>query len=76
LDKELEKYYENQFDLFLHVGWKDFLEDAQRLKDSLPGISQIKGVEQLEYTKGQLDILDWLLGRKKMVDDAYEALQE
>jgi hypothetical protein len=76
VDKELEKYYEAQFSLFLEPGWKDFLEDIQRAKDALPKLKEIKGAEQLSLVQGQLDILDWILERKNLVETAYKDIKE
>lgn len=76
MDKELEQYYEGQFSLFLMPEWKVFLEDVQRVKDALPNLKVIKGVEQLNYVQGQLDILDWVLERKNLMETAYKDLTD
>jgi hypothetical protein len=76
MDKELERYYESQFDLFLETGWKDFLDDVKRAKEALPKLKEIKGAEQLSFVQGQLDILDWVLERKNLVETAYKDLKE
>ena len=36
-----ESYYENYLDLFLHDGWKQFVEESQQLIDSY-NIEEIK----------------------------------
>jgi hypothetical protein len=76
VDKELEKYYEGQFDLFTQPAWKDFLDDVGKLKDSLPTIKNVSGVEQLKFVQGQLDILDWILDRKNLFETAFKSLTE
>jgi hypothetical protein len=75
MDRQLEKYYEAQFDLFLTQGWKDFTEDVKRLKESLPTIEQVSP-ENLRFVQGQIDILNWLLDRKNLVETAYKDLKE
>lgn len=76
MDKELEQYYEAQFSLFLEAGWIDFLKDVERLKSSLPKLKEIKGAEQLSFVQGQMDILDWVIERKNLVETAYKDLKE
>ena len=35
VDEDIRKYYENQFDLFAHPGWRDLLEDLEELYKSV-----------------------------------------
>ncbi len=51
-----ESYYENYLDLFLHDGWKQFVEESQQLVDSY-NIEEIKNEQDLFFVKGQLNIL-------------------
>lgn len=51
-----ESYYENYLDLFLHDGWKQFVEEYQQLIDSY-NIEEIKNEQDLFFVKGQLNIL-------------------
>jgi len=52
LSPEDEKYYENYLDLFLHAGWKQFVEEAEELLDSYV-IEDIKDEIDLAFVKGQ-----------------------
>jgi hypothetical protein len=76
LDTELEKYYEGQFDLFLTKGWKDILEDLQKLRASISDITTVADAQTLHYRQGQIDIIDLLLNRKAACDKAYEELKD
>lgn len=71
---ELQKYYENQFNLFIQEGWKDLLEDFENIKKSINDLSTVADEQTLFYRKGQLDILDLLLQRKTMCEKTYEEL--
>lgn len=75
MEQSLSKYYEQQFALFIHPGWKDLLEDLERLKTSINDLSAVKTPDDLWYRKGQLDILDLLLNRRKTCEEVYEGLQ-
>jgi|TARA_Y100000033_G_C2655565_1_gene66952 hypothetical protein len=52
LSPEDEKYYENYLDLFLHDGWKQFVNEAQELLNSYV-IEEIKDEKDLAFVKGQ-----------------------
>lgn len=71
---DLQKYYENQFNLFIQEGWKDLLEDFENIKKSINDLSTVADEQTLFYRKGQLDILDLLLQRKTMCEKTYEEL--
>lgn len=75
MEKSLQLYYDQQFDLFIQPGWKDLLEDFERLKASINDLSAVKTPDDLWYRKGQLDILDLLINRKKTCEEVYEGLQ-
>ena len=75
MNPELQQYYEEQFSLFSQQGWKDLTEDLQKLRDSIDDLSAVKDSNDLWYRKGQLDILDLLINRKKMCEKVFEELQ-
>jgi len=75
MEQSLTKYYEEQFSLFATQGWKDLSEDLQKLKDSINDLSAVKDPDDLWYRKGQLDILDLIINRKKMCEKVFEELQ-
>lgn len=52
MSPEDDKYYENYLDLFLHDGWKQFVNEAQELLDSYV-IEDIKDENDLAFIKGQ-----------------------
>lgn len=74
MSPELEKYYEARFSMFLTTGWKDLIEDVEQIKKAVKGVEELSSVEELYFAKGQLDILNWLLGIKAASEQAYEEL--
>lgn len=75
MDKELEKYYTERFSMMSTIGWKELIEDVQGLKDTYENLSTIKGVDDLYFRKGQLDIINWLLNLKDVSELAFEGLK-
>ena len=74
IDKELQTYYENRFELFSTAGWQDLMEDAQKLFDSLNQVLPIQTEADLHLKRGQLDILNWILSLKNVSEQSYEQL--
>jgi hypothetical protein len=75
MDKELQKFYEEAFSMMATLGWKDFMEDIQKVKTNYNDLSTVADTQELYFRKGQLDILNWLLGLKGSYEKTYEDLQ-
>lgn len=76
LNKELEDYYLNRFELTSLQGWKDLIEDAMKMREAYANIGGISTIEGLHYKKGQIDILDWLISLRSVSEEAYKQLQD
>lgn len=74
IDKKLQQYYENRFSMMSTEGWKDLMEDAQAMFNSLNHVLSIQNETDLMVKKGQLDLLQWLLSLKPASEQAYEQL--
>jgi hypothetical protein len=75
LAPNLQKYYEESFNMMATQGWADLLEDLNKLKDSLNNLSLVTDTQDLFFRKGQIDILDLILKRKDTCEQVYEELQ-
>ena len=73
---ELQKYYDEQFNLMSSVGWKDLMEDFKKLRDELDNIRTAKDAQELHFRQGQLDILDLILNRRQTCEEVYDQLKE
>lgn len=71
---ELQKYYEARFDMMASQGWKDLIEDIQAMATAYDKVERIKEVEDLYFTKGQLDILNWVINLQETSSEAYKEL--
>jgi hypothetical protein len=74
IDKELQKYYEDRFNLFSTPGWQDLMDDAQKMFDALNQVLPIQNEAELHLKRGQLDILNWILSLKSVSEQSYEQL--
>ena len=73
---DLQKYYEETFDMMATKGWKMLMEDLQKIKTTVNELSTVADAQSLFNRQGQLDILNLLLNRKEACETAYESLQE
>lgn len=76
MDKELQKYYDDRFSMFVTPGWKDLLEDLQTMLEQYEDITKIGDEQTLWYRKGQVDILQYLLSLKAITEKTFEELQD
>ena len=71
---DLQKYYENRFEMMGSQAWKDLLIDIDSMIESLNNISVIPDEKTLMFRKGELSILTWLKNLKEVSERAYEEL--
>jgi hypothetical protein len=72
---DLQKYYEETFNTMSTEGWKYLIEDFEEIKASLNDLSTVTDTQTLYFRKGQLDILELVLGRKAVCEKVFEDLQ-
>jgi hypothetical protein len=73
---ELQKYYEDRFDLFSRRGWFDLMEDVDLMLEAMNNVSTIADEKSLQFRKGEISILVWLKTLKGVSERAYEDLNE
>jgi hypothetical protein len=76
LDKELERYYNNRFDLCASVGWKELLEDLTEARNKYARIENINNVEDFWRNKGKVEILDYILNLKEISEKVYQEIKD
>jgi hypothetical protein len=72
---DLQKYYEETFNTMSTKGWEFLIEDFEEIKASLNDLSTVTDTQSLYFRKGQLDILELVLGRKAVCEKVFEELQ-
>jgi hypothetical protein len=74
MDKALQKYYEDRFSMMASDGWKDFIEDVEKIVDAYNNVRSLKSSDDLYKRQGQLDILYWVLDLKQESEAAWKEL--
>ena len=72
---EEEKYYENYFDLFNTVGWKQLVNEIQEIHSSYL-LETLNTVEDLYKAKGEREVLARVLNFQNGIEAAYASLKE
>lgn len=73
MDKELETYYNNYFELFLTEGWKQLVTDLENNIKSF-NVSSLKDSEELFKAQGSLNVLYSLANLESTIKNAYEEI--
>ena len=76
MDKDLQEYYEARFDMMASKGWKDLMEDVDKMSIQYNNLFEVSDEAGLNFKKGQIDILLWLLSLKETSEQAWMELQE
>ena len=76
ISPELQKFYEEAFSMMATQGWQDLMEDILKVKNSYDKLSSVTETHNLDFRRGQMDILNWLYGLKGSYEQTYRELEE
>ena len=74
--KKLQQYYEARFDMMSSKGWKDLQDDVERYIENTNDLLTTQSLEELNFRKGQLNILHWIRTLKQISEEAWEQFNE
>lgn len=69
---DVQKEFENYFDLFNHKGWKQLIEELTTQKTMLDAVLDVKDIDDLRVKQGQLYILNNLLSFDTSIENQYK----
>lgn len=75
MDQELQRYYDERFNMMATQGWQDLMEDLQKLLDQYQNIDNCGDTVTLEFRKGQVDILKYLINLEDLSEKTYEEIK-
>jgi len=73
-DQKLQQHYDAAFEMHASAGWNDLMEDAEETAARVGDVRNVTAEHSVEFRKGQLHVLDWLLKRKEFYEQAYDSL--
>ena len=74
MDKELQTYYEERFNMMSTKGYKDLLADVEVMIEERNNLMATQSLEDLNFRKGQLDVLHWIRTLEQLSEEAWEQL--
>jgi hypothetical protein len=74
MSPELQKYYEDRFSMMSSNAWKQLIEDLVEMRKQYENIRN-SDKDTIEFRKGQVDILDYIIGLEDLSEEAYEELK-
>ena len=74
MDKSLQEYYDNQFEMFNTQGWKDFKEDAKLELTNAKESSDLTCTtnDMWQYNRGQMSKLRALVNYENFIKQTYD----
>jgi hypothetical protein len=76
-DAELEKYFQDLFEMYPTAGWKRILEDMTRMREFINNLQTCVDAEEMHHRQGQLFIIDQILTHQDRSEAGHAlALQE
>ena len=75
MSPELQQYYEDRLSMMSTKAWKQLIEDLQVMLENYQDIRTCDK-DTIEFRRGQVDILDYMIGLKDLSEKAYEELNE
>jgi len=76
VDKELETYYNNFFDLFRNEGWKQLCTELVNNIEIINNVNLTKDEQDLFFRKGQLTVLSNLVNLEETINNNYKEIIE
>ena len=76
MDKELETYYNNYFDLFLTEGWKQLVGELSTNAQQVNSLETVKDEADMHFRKGQLNILANIINFESLIENAHKSIEE
>ena len=76
MNKELQTYYENRFEMMATTGWQDLLEDLEVMLKATNSLDGLQTEQQLHFRKGELSIMNWIKTLRESSTEVYEQLLE
>jgi hypothetical protein len=75
ISPELQQYYEDRLSMMSTKAWTQLVEDLLGMRTLYENIRTCDK-DTIEFRKGQVDILDYIIGLRDLSEKAYEELNE
>jgi len=76
VDKQLEQYFNNYFDLFGTDGWKQLMEELNNNALGVNNLQATKDSEDMYFRKGQLNVLASIINLQNTIEASHKEASE
>ena len=76
MDIELQRHYEDKFEMMSTRGWFDFIEEMTAILDATNQLNTVKNEQELYLAKGEMNILSLIINWKAASEATWRDLNE
>lgn len=76
MDRDLERYYEELFDLFSRPGWQHLVDELTKGREIYNDISSCSNEAELRIRQGRVMEIDFVTSFPDYVQEAFDGLKE
>lgn len=73
---EDQEYYESLFEMYSSDGWKNLMADLEEHKKHYMDIRNVSPNCPLDFQRGRLDEIEFLLNHEETMKQAYEEMKD
>lgn len=76
MDKELQDYFNNYFDLFASNGWQQFVQEINETLSSVNDLGAISDANEFFFRKGKVDVYRQIVAFKDLIEQSYKEYED
>ena len=76
MDVILQKYYEDRLSMCSTDAWKELMKDIEGMLKATDTLSSVTATASLDFRKGEVSMMRWMLSIADMSEEAYKGLQD
>ena len=76
MDVILQRYYEDRLNMCSTDPWKELMTDVAAMLKATDTLSSVSDTHSLDFRKGEVSMMRWMLSIADVSEAAYERLKE
>lgn len=76
MDVILQRYYEDRLNMCSTDPWKELITDIAAMLKATDTLSSVSDTHSLDFRKGEVSMMRWMLSIADVSEAAYERLKE
>ena len=75
MDVILQKYFEDRLSMCSTDAWRELMKDVEGMLKATDTLSSVTNDHSLDFCKGEVSMMRWMLSIASMSEDAYKQLK-